>query len=664
MAARLGVALFLALLLVSCVQPSVIRGGKAIPRAEAVDADLRAAKVAFDAGRDDEVKKRLERFLQEFPDSRRSDEARFMLAEVYLRGGDAERAAQTWRQLVERTPLSRFAPEARLRAAKVYRDLGQPDAGRRMLAGVDLRRAPEALRGELQRTLADLSRASGDFPAAVVALSYGREYARDERARAEIDLELAELIQERLRDPELETILPRVAPGAVYARVALELARRRIDRGELQLALDLIGDLPATLDEPEARLRQNLAERVARGSQVDAYPIGLEVPLSGAYAPFGRSVLRGVSLALDLFSENPGRYRVVVRDTSGDPVQAEAATRQLIQEGVRGIIGPMRSVSSAAAAPIAAQSGIPMLSLAVRPDVPYLGSGIFRLGVTSQEQVSALVGFAMDALEAQRFAVLYPKDAYGIEYKNLFWEEVEKRGGRMVGIEGYDPASVDIQTEIKKLVGLHYVTPDEAARIEKRDRLTRRREQNRAELASPELADLPPYVDFDALFIPEAAAKVGVILPQLRFYDVADIALLGTSDWNDPKLVELAAQEAEDSVFVDSFSAGNEDPLVQEFVSAYYAAYGEPPDAYAAQGYEAAALVRGLVTRRASAPSSAELTDELRLFPQRLPEFRAVAGLRSFDAVGGSVRDLAILTVKRRQIRGYDRDPKVKNKGR
>jgi hypothetical protein len=270
----------------------------------------------------------------------------------------------------------------------------------------------------------------------------------------------------------------------------------------------------------------------------------------------------------------------------------------------------------------------------------------------------------MDALEAQRFAVLYPKDAYGIEYKNLFWEEVEKRGGRMVGIEAYDPASVDIQTEIKKLVGLYYVTPDEGARIEKRDRLSRRREQNRAELASPELADLPPYVDFDALFIPEVAAKVGVILPQLRFYDVADVALLGTSDWNDPKLVELAAQEAEDSVFVDSFSAGNDDPLVQEFVSAYLAAYGEAPDAYAAQGYEAAALLRGLVSRRASAPSSAELTDELRLFPQRLPEFRAVAGLRSFDAVGGSVRDLAILTVKRRQIRGYDRDPKVKNKGR
>ena len=189
---RVGVALFLALFVAlgACVQPSVIRGGKAIPQAEAVDADLRAAKTAFDAGRDDEVKKRLERFLQEFPDSRRSDEARFMLAEVYLRGGDAERAAQTWRQLVERTPLSRQAPEARLRAAKVYRDLGQPDAGRRMLAGVDLRRAPEALRGELQRTLADLSRASGDFPAAVVALSYGREYARDDRARAEIDLEL------------------------------------------------------------------------------------------------------------------------------------------------------------------------------------------------------------------------------------------------------------------------------------------------------------------------------------------------------------------------------------------------------------------------------------------------------------------------------------------
>ena len=335
-------ACVLACLLAACAQPSVVRGGRTIPQAEAVDADLRAARAAFDKRDDAGATRLLTRFLQEFPDSRRSDEARFLLAEIYLRAGDAERAALTWRQLVERTPLSRLAPEARLRAAKVYRDLGQPDAGRRVLAGVDLRRAPEPLRAELQRTLADLSRASGDFPAAVVALSYSREYARDDRARSEIDLELAELIQERLRDPELEAVLPKVSPGPVYARVALEIAGRRIERGEVQSALALLDPLSTSLEEPEARLRQRLLDRAARGAQVAVYPLGLEVPLSGKFAPFGRSVLRGASLALDLFAETPGQYRLVVRDTAGDPAKAEAATRQLIQEGVRGIIGPMR----------------------------------------------------------------------------------------------------------------------------------------------------------------------------------------------------------------------------------------------------------------------------------------------------------------------------------
>ena len=305
-----------------------------------------------------------------------------------------------------------------------------------------------------------------------------------------------------------------------------------------------------------------------------------------------------------------------------------------------------------------------MLALTVQSDLTSVGPGIFRMGVTAADQVSALVGFAMDALEARRFAVLYPKDAFGIEYKNLFWDEVERRGGRMVGIEGYDPAEVDIQNEIRKLVGLYYVTPDESVRIEKRDRLSRRREQNREALAAPELADLPPYVDFDALFIPDVAAKVGVILPQLRFYDVADVALLGTRDWNDAKLVELAAQEAEDSIFVDAFNAASDDPRVKEFVAAYYAAYGVAPDAYAAQGYETASLLRELVSRSRAAPTSAELTQDIRLFKERVPDFRAVAGLRSFDAVGGSVRDLAVLTVKRRQIRDYDRAPAVKNKGR
>jgi len=103
-----------------CAEPTTrIRDGRAVARAEAAaaaaDRDLRAARDAAQSGGDEAARRILERFLGEFADCRRADEAAFLLAEIYLRGGDAERAARTWRELIERAPLSRLAAGASLR---------------------------------------------------------------------------------------------------------------------------------------------------------------------------------------------------------------------------------------------------------------------------------------------------------------------------------------------------------------------------------------------------------------------------------------------------------------------------------------------------------------------------------------------------------------------
>jgi ABC-type branched-subunit amino acid transport system substrate-binding protein len=638
-------------MLASCAQSTVMREGRAVPREEAAQADLLAAADAVERGDDADARRRLETFLEEFPGSSRVDEARFLLAETLLKTGEAERAARTWRELVEQAPLSPRAAEARLRAARVYRDLGDPATGQRLLAGVDPRRTPEDLRAEVQRTQFELSRAIGDFPGAVAALSARRDYEKDRQKLASLDADLDELLKERLRDDELEALLLRLEPGVVQVRATLELARRRTARGDYPSALALLEPLDG-LPEAEERARTRLIERARRGEANELFTIGLEVPLSGPFAPYGRSVLRGAALALDLFTEAPAQFRLVVRDPASDAAGAEGAARALIQEGVRAIIGPLGSTPSLESAPVAGAAGIPMLALTVRPDLPYAGSGVFRTGVASSEQIRVLVEFAMEAMEAQRFAILYPDDAYGSEYKSLLWDEVERRGGSIVGVEPYDPVAVDFQDPIRKLVGLYYVTADEVRRIERREQLSRRRDQNREELAAAELADLPPYVDFDALFIPDSASRVGLILPQLRFYDVTDVILLGSSDWNDAKLLEVAAREAEGALFVSAFDVASQKTPVQEFVAAYRAAYGDAPDAYAAQGYETASLLRSIV-QEGTSPTPQELTESLQGLASEGSTFRPIAGLEGFDTSGGAMRELSVLTVRGKQIREY-----------
>jgi len=228
------------------------------------------------------------------------------------------------------------------------------------------------------------------------------------------------------------------------------------------------------------------------------------------------------------------------------------------------------------------------------------------------------------------------------------WDEVERRGGRVGAVQGYPPDAVDIQTEIRKLVGLFYLTSEERAKVAERDRLERRRDVNAAKLLEPEFANLPPYVDFDAIFIPDVAANAGVVLPQLRFYDVRDVALLGPSDWNDPTLAKLAPNEAENAIFVDSFYSGSEEPAVREFVVRFREAYGDAPDGYAAEGFDAARLLSSILSSGVPVAPAA-LMRGLR----QVPPFDSVTGLSGFDPAGAPLKRLHFLTVERGRIREY-----------
>ena len=77
-----------------------------------------------------------------------------------------------------------------------------------------------------------------------------------------------------------------------------------------------------------------------------------------------------------------------------------------------------------------------------------------------------------------------------------------------------------------------------------------------------------------------------------------DVVYLGGSGWNDPALVKIAGREATRAVFTDEFFAGSARPEVAEFVRRYAATYGAAPDEYAAEGYDAAALLRYVLGRR------------------------------------------------------------------
>jgi branched-chain amino acid transport system substrate-binding protein len=151
--------------------------------------------------------------------------------------------------------------------------------------------------------------------------------------------------------------------------------------------------------------------------------------------------------------------------------------------------------------------------------------------------------------------------------------------------------------EIKKLVGLHYPRPESIvqALLEKKYRLY----QMGAEAGPSTEKEMEPFVDFDAVFIPDNAQKVSLIAPQFPFHKVSRVRFLGTSLWQSPDLLEHAAEYLQGAVFPSGFWAQSDSPRVKEFVDLYRKTYDAEPGILGAAGYDTFLFLSGILTREA-----------------------------------------------------------------
>ena len=618
-----------------------------------------------------EAQRRLEAFVEAHPEGSLSDDAELRLAELAKERRDLDAAARLYRGVA--ASRGDRADSARLALARLELSRGNRAEAASLLRGLRVERLPEPERALAWRALADTA---PDPESRVRWLVRLRDATpkRDaaEAVSAEIDAALGEMDA-----AALEQTAQAIGPNPPAGRALLRAAELELAAGDLEAAsatLERATRLPIEpADAPRLRsLESRIAarERAGRaGAGVrEALPtlasaaergdlstdgargtLGVVLPLSGRFARFGEQSLQGVLLAAGVFG-GEGRakqVRVLVRDSAGRPELAAEAVRALAAEPeVIGIVGPLLAAESAAAAEAAESAGVPLVSLASREELGREQVHVFRVRALPREEVELVVDHAMGELGARRFAILYPRDAYGRGLRKLFWESVEERGGEIAAVASYDPDATDFARSIRSLLGFDLLSAQEKAALDEREKLESRArrlppaqgakllEQARA-MTGPDGAPLPPILDFDALFIPEAHEKVVLIAPQLAFHDARGIHLLGTAGWNDPALVSIGRDHVEGARFAASFFAASPVELVQRFAAAYEQAYAAPPAELAAQAYDAAnLLLRQLAEGRRGRDAVAEGLLEVEAQP-------GVTGVLSL-AHGGRKRPLLL----------------------
>jgi branched-chain amino acid transport system substrate-binding protein len=133
---------------------------------------------------------------------------------------------------------------------------------------------------------------------------------------------------------------------------------------------------------------------------------------------------------------------------------------------------------------------------------------------------------------------------------------------------------------------------------------------------------------------------VGLLAPQLAFYDVNEVLLLGTDGWNSPWLVELGEHYVEGALFTGGHKLDLRDPDAREMIERYWLTFGEDPQPIAIQAYDAASLVRyGIQSGQARDRSS------LRKFLLHLRDQPSAEGPLTTDENGDILQRPLVLTV-------------------
>ncbi len=383
-------------------------------------------------------------------------------------------------------------------------------------------------------------------------------------------------------------------------------------------------------------------------SETKKHVIGCVLPLSGKYASYGMKSLRGIEQALQFFEEGSQTqpsmpFELAIYDSKGSPQEAAQGVSYLVEHhGVMAIMGPILTNESVEAAARAQQLQVPLLNLSQHPTITETGEYVFRNAMTKQHQTDALIDYACKQQGLRKFVILYPQDSYGIEFANQFWDKVEECGGTVEGVEAYEPDQSDFNQEVKKFIGLHQPRAREEEYHLEEEKL--KIELNKEEIPEAQVK-LPSQIDFEAIFIPDYAKTIGQIAPTLAYYDVQNVTLLGTQGWNSPDLIRRGQEYVTGAVFVDGFFSKSPEPSIREFVKKFENTFGEPPELWEAQAYDAAYLLVSLLQEE-----EVLTREDLKNRLLSLSHISGVTGEASLSETHDVKKKLFLLTVQQGEI--------------
>lgn len=336
---------------------------------------------------------------------------------------------------------------------------------------------------------------------------------------------------------------------------------------------------------------------IVPGCSSDEVRIGAIISETGDVAPYGKTVRRGMDLALEQANAKGfelGPVSLIYKNDASDPATGLAAAEALVEEvGVRVIIGAISSPVTLEIAPYVERKRTVLLSPASSvPEISEAGDYVFRNYPSDVLEGTAMADFARD-LELKRVVIVALDNVWGSGLADLFRRGFESRVrevSRTLTVPSGDMSGFDSLVE--------------------------------------EIRGLDPDGIYVVLYIEEEVE----LLRRLHQANLGAVVLSTSASATD--VVRRAGEAAEGLVYPQpAFDAGSSDTHVAQFVSAYRAAYDEEPDIYAAHGYDAVNLILEAMRKVGSAHP-----DDVKRGLLGISDFPGAAGRTGFNELGDVTR--------------------------
>ena len=342
------------------------------------------------------------------------------------------------------------------------------------------------------------------------------------------------------------------------------------------------------------------------GPTGDTIRVGVYGDTTGATSSFGQSTKNGIELAFEEINAAGGvngkKLEMLFEDDQGTPEKAKTVISKLInQDKVVAVLGEVASSNSLAAAPVAQEAKVPMITpSSTNPKVTEVGDYISRVCFIDPFQGAVMAKFAANTLKAKTAAILGDNSSdYSKGLTQFFEQEFTKLGGKIITKQTYAQKDQDFKAQ-----------------------LTQMRDQKP-----------------DVIYIPGYYGEVAIIAKQARELGM-DQPLMGGDGWDSPELWKLGGDAMKNSYISNHYSADNPASEIQNFVKAYTAKFKVAPDSLAALAYDSAKVLADAI-KRAGGTDSVKLKEAI----NATKEFPGVTGKITLDASRNAVKPAVVLSL-------------------